>query len=78
MNVMTFIFIQHSADREGHGERLIEKQGVHSTQGEVKKEKNLSFFSLPPTPPYFKAEAVKKSSRQLQVLLGKNHLLCGR
>ena len=30
------------------------------------------------TPPYFKAEAVRevfKSSRQLQVLLGKNHLL---
>ena len=29
MNVMTFI--QHSADREGHRERLAEKQGVHST-----------------------------------------------
>ena len=28
---MTFIFIQHSADREGHRERLAEKQGVHST-----------------------------------------------
>ena len=27
------------------------------------------------TPPYFKAEAVRKSSRQLQALLGKNHLL---
>ena len=27
------------------------------------------------TPPYFKAEAVRKSSRQLQVLPGKNHLL---
>ena len=31
MNVMTFIFIQHSADREGHRELLAEKQGVHST-----------------------------------------------
>ena len=31
VNVMTFIFIQHSADREGHGERLAKKQGVHST-----------------------------------------------
>ena len=31
MNVMTFIGIQHSADREGHRERLAEKQGVHST-----------------------------------------------
>ena len=30
MNVMTFIFIQHSAYREGHRERLVEKQGVHS------------------------------------------------
>ena len=28
---MTFIFIQHSADREGHRERLAEKQGAHST-----------------------------------------------
>ena len=26
-------------------------------------------------PPYFKAEAVRKKSRQLQVLLGENHLL---
>ena len=57
VNVMTLIFFQHSADREGHRERLAEKQhGVF-------------------IPPYFKAEAVRKSSRQLQVLLGKNHLL---
>ena len=26
-------------------------------------------------PPYFKAEAMGKDSRQLQVLLGKNHVL---
>ena len=30
MSVMTFI-LQHSADGEGHRERLAEKQGVHST-----------------------------------------------
>ena len=31
VNMMTFIFIQHIADGEGQMERLIEKQGVHST-----------------------------------------------
>ena len=31
MNVMTFTFIQDSADEEGLGERLAEKQDVHST-----------------------------------------------
>ena len=31
MKVMAFIFIQHSADKEEHRERLAEKQGVHST-----------------------------------------------
>ena len=31
VNAMTFILIQHSADSEGHRERLAEKQGVHST-----------------------------------------------
>ena len=31
MNETTFIFIQHSADRVGHRERLAEKQCVYST-----------------------------------------------
>ena len=47
-------------------------------RGKWKRKKIFLSFSLPPTPPYFKAEGVRKSSRQLQVLLGKNHLLCGR
>ena len=59
VNVMTFIFIQHSADAEGHREqreRLTEKQGVHSTvlQGRSSEEEFTS---------------------TAQVLLGKNHLL---
>ena len=49
-NVMTFIFIQHSADREGHRERLAEKQGVHSTITSRRKQwgrvhVNCRFFS---------------------------------
>ena len=56
---MTFIFIQHSADGEGHRdhrERLTEKQGVQSTvlQGGRSEEEFTS---------------------TAQVLLGKNHLL---
>ena len=47
---MTFIFIQHSADREGHRERLAEKQGVLSTVTSRRKQwgrvhVNCRFFS---------------------------------
>ena len=59
VNVMTFIFIQHSTDGEGqreHRERLTKKQGVHSTvlQGGRSEEEFTS---------------------TVQVFLGKNHLL---
>ena len=61
MDVMTFIFIRHSADREGHRERLAEKQGVHSTvlQGGSSEE---AFFWFTSTAARFFSERTTSSS----------------